>query len=299
MSNTMRLKSTKLKIILPLGIFLLASCAFFLLLPSSYHNRIKSSNAPTPVTSLENENSEKTTEIIPPEVSTDSPSVATDSPEEKPDNLEPEPVTTKSSYPLHTNITATVFWVGEPKGGGSSEDNALSAWDDSWQKHFGCFDDPESRDGYHPKGCTPKENPFYFDLPYDDFDWEGNAGRRSNANQVVPWAKTRKWSDDESMLKNRWLKISREGVTCYGQWEDAGPYVYDDAKYVFGHNDARPKSKQANNAGMDVSPALRDCLKFIGKNNDSNKVSWQFIEAADVPAGPWKNIVTTRGTFWK
>jgi hypothetical protein len=31
------------------------------------------------------------------------------------------------SYPLHTDITATVFWIGEPQGDGSSEDNAVSA----------------------------------------------------------------------------------------------------------------------------------------------------------------------------
>ena len=59
-------------------------------------------------------------------------------------------------------------------------------------------------------------------------------------------------------MKNRWVKISRENRgsvrTCYGQVEDAGPYVYDDARYVFGHADQRP----AHSAGIDVSPALRD-----------------------------------------
>ncbi len=207
--------------------------------------------------------------------------------------------TSVSSYPLHTNITATVFWVGEPVGGGSSEDNALSAWDDAWQAHFGCFDDPFQRNGYFPSGCTPKENPFYFDLPYDDFNWDTGDGRRSDAYQVVPWANSKKWGENESMLKNRWIKIVKDSNVCYAQWEDAGPYVYDDANYVFSTKDARPKSKEANNAGMDASPALRDCLKFDGLNNDTNKVSWQFVEAAEVPAGPWKNIITTSGTFWK
>jgi hypothetical protein len=217
----------------------------------------------------------------------------------QPDNTEQNKQQAKSSYPLHTNITATVFWVGEPQGGGSSEDNALSAWDDAWQKHFGCFDDPSKRDGYHPRGCTPKENPFYFDLPYDDFNWDTGDGRRSNAFQVVSWAGSKKWGKNESMLKNHWIKIIKGGNVCYAQWEDSGPYVYDDAQYVFGTNDQRPKSKQANNAGMDVSPAVRDCLKFQGLNNDINKVSWQFVESGEVPAGPWKNIVTTSGTYWK
>ena len=202
----------------------------------------------------------------------------------------------QSPYPLHTNITATVFWIGEPQGGGSSENNALSAWDDLWQAHFGCFDDPFQRNGYHPQGCTPKENPFYFDLPYDDFN--GDA-RRSDAYQVVPWANSQNWQENESMLKNRWIKVIRGNNVCYAQWEDAGPYVYDDARYVFGVKDERPKSAEANNAGMDVSPALRDCLKFDGLNNDTNKVTWQFVESGNVPSGPWKDIVTISGTSWK
>jgi hypothetical protein len=49
---------------------------------------------------------------------------------------------------------------------------------------------------------------------------------------------------------------------------------------------------------MDVSPAIRDCLKFNGLNNDSNKVDWQFVDAKDVPVGPWKNIITTSQIDW-
>jgi hypothetical protein len=198
------------------------------------------------------------------------------------------------TYPVHQNITATVFWVGEPIGGGSSEDNAVSAWDDEWQKNYGGFDDPQSRNGFLPVGFTPLENPFYLDLPYNDF--EDNGFRKTNAAQVVYWAKSKTWGKLESMMKNRWVKLTRNGVTCYGQIEDAGPYQYDDYVYVFGTS--TPKSKLANNAGLDVSPALRDCLKFNGWNNDENKVDWQFVEAKDVPAGPWKIIVTTSQINW-
>lgn len=204
------------------------------------------------------------------------------------------PASSTSSYYLHKNITSTVFWVGEPQGGGSSEDNALSAWDDAWELHFGGFDNPNSRIGLLPVGFTPKENPFYLDVPYNDFTDSGN--RKSNAAQVVPWASTKTWGSKESMMKNRWVKLIRNGVTCYGQLEDAGPYQYDDTAYVFGI--AAPKSKLANNAGLDVSPGLRDCLKFVGLNNSDNKVDWQFIEASDVPAGPWKQVVTTSQIYW-
>ena len=37
------------------------------------------------------------------------------------------------------------------------------------------------------------------------------------------------------MCKNRWVRLSRGGKTCYAQWEDVGPFVSDDAAYVNGH----------------------------------------------------------------
>ena len=43
--------------------------------------------------------------------------------------------------PDHTNITATVFWIGEPVGNGSTENNAVSAYDDRWLEHYGGVDD--------------------------------------------------------------------------------------------------------------------------------------------------------------
>jgi len=296
----MHAKFIKLIFLALIGLGSLAAITYFLFFYPKYHAAPETANEATQEAS--SEDSASPSDKSPSEIISSAPDTSTATnpvQEATPDTSKPETVPVKSAYSLHTNITATVFWAGEPKGGGSSENNALSAWDDAWQKHFGCFDDPFNRNGYHPKGCTPKENPFYFDLPYDDFDWEGSDGRRSGANQVIPWAKSKKWQEDESMLKNRWIKIIKGNEVCYGQWEDAGPYVYNDARYVFGKNDERPKSKEANNAGMDVSPALRDCLKFKGLNNDANKVSWQFVEAKDVPSGPWKNIITTSGTYWK
>ncbi|MBL8158037.1 hypothetical protein JNK62_00675 [bacterium] len=210
---------------------------------------------------------------------------------------ESEAPSISSAYPLHRGIVATVFWVGEPEGGGSSEDNALSAWDDDWQRNYGGFDDPQKRNGYHPIGFTPKENPFYLDLPYNDFDDEGR--RKTNAYRVIPWANEKQWGPRESMMKNRWVKLIRNGITCYGQIQDAGPYEYDDHAYVFGDGSTKPKSTLANNAGLDVSPALRDCLKFNHWNNADNKVDWQFVDAADVPAGPWNEIVTTSQIHWR
>ena len=211
-------------------------------------------------------------------------------------------------YPVHSNITATVFWIGEPVGNDSSEDNSLSAYDDLWQAHYGGFDDYRSvrRFPYFP-AFTPHENPFYLDLPYSDFDDNGNPRADRTA---IPWARryaaqltrSARTGKPYSLMKNRWVKMWRivGGRTriCYGQIEDAGPYVYDDANYVFSDVDARPASGLAHNAGLDVSPAIRDCLAFSGLSNDGNTLSWRFVEAASVPPGPWRRVVTTRQVFW-
>lgn len=206
-------------------------------------------------------------------------------------------------YPVHHVVTATVFWVGEPKGNGSSEDNAVSAWDDAWLAHYGGVDDPGPRDvanGWFPTAFVPKENPFYFDLPYNDFD---DAGRpRPDRAEVVPWAHRYREQLRRprafSLLKNRWAKLVRGDRVCYAQWEDSGPYVYDDAAYVFGSDDRRPRNRLAKRAGMDVSPAVRDCLGFDGLNTDTNKVDWHFVEAEQVTRGPWKRVVTKSQVYW-
>jgi hypothetical protein len=212
-----------------------------------------------------------------------------------------------TAYPIHRGVTATVFWIGEPVGNGSSDDNALSAWDDAWLHHYGGVDDPARRsaaNGWFPSGFTPKENPFYFDLPYNDFDGHGRP--RSDRMQVVPWARdyepqlrrAARRGEPFSLLKNRWVKLMHRGRGCYAQWEDSGPYVYDDARYVFGAGDRRPRNRLANGAGLDVSPAVRDCLGFDGLNDAESKVDWQFVEARQVPRGPWKRVVTTRQVYW-
>jgi hypothetical protein len=200
------------------------------------------------------------------------------------------PAAPNSAYAWHSAIKTTIFWAGET---GSSENggisNVPSAWDSDWSIHFGGYDDPDHRIGYLPAGFTPKENPFYFALPYNDF---GNNGRKSNAASVIPWAASRSYSANQSMVKNRWIEIRRNGVSVYAQWEDVGPYEENDVAYVFGT--ARPKNTRDSAAGLDISPAVRDYLEV----GDLSTLDWRFVDDADVPAGPWKSIVTTSGTSW-
>lgn len=202
-------------------------------------------------------------------------------------------VAAQIGYPMHLNTVATVFWIGEeatPENG--YIDNKKSAWDDNWLEHYGGVDEPENRHGYMPAKFIPHENPFYFALPYDDFNDDGT--RKSEAYHIVYWSHQKNWNESESMLKNRWIKITNDYNTCYAQWQDAGPYEYDDSEYVFGN--ALPKNEIAAHSGLDVSPAVRDCLD--PNERDINVVSWQFVDFNQVPDGPWKKIVTTSQTSW-
>lgn len=179
-------------------------------------------------------------------------------------------------YPLHKNITTTYFWAGEDASGDNyGISNNSSCWDESWDKH-----------------CK-NENQFYFALPYNDFDDNGN--RKAEAFNVIPWASEKKWSDSESMCKNRWIKITHDDKVAYAQWEDAGPCDdaggcgENDKNYVFGT--AAPKFK----VGLDVSPAVKNQLGL----KDVDQTNWQFVDEKDVPDGPWKQVITTSGVYWK
>jgi hypothetical protein len=184
----------------------------------------------------------------------------------------------------HTNILTTYFWVGEDASadnGGIA--NAQSAWDDKWAQHYGGVDNPGSRNGYTPAGFTPKENPFYIALPYNDLDENGNRKpTASNCPQASnPVQKNYSW------CKNSWVAIRHGNKIAYAQWEDVGPFLEDDFNYVFGS--AAPSNKRDAKAGLDVSPAIRDYLGL----QDVDRTDWTFVPASAVPDGPLKQFVTT------
>jgi hypothetical protein len=186
-----------------------------------------------------------------------------------------------SPYPLHQNITATVFWVGEGADGTNDYiHNRASAWMTDWVSAYGGIDNPENRCDYRPCAFTPKENPFYFALPFNDYD---ENGLKSEAQlQQIPWY-TGTIPENTSIIKNRWIKVSHGNKVAYAQWEDVGPFGENDADYVFGTD--RPAEPRA---GLDLSPALADYLAVDGRG----VVSWRFIDSSKVPKGEWTKIVT-------
>src|SRR5215469_380704 len=104
--------------------------------------------------------------------------------------VQDKPVIRKSSvsrragpYPWKTRIVTTVFWIGEQPGGNNLVPNRTSAWDKQWAKSYGGFDDPNpgSRRSCLPVKFTPRQNPFYCALPYND---KAHTGHRPEAPRV-------------------------------------------------------------------------------------------------------------------
>ncbi|HWB61440.1 MAG TPA: hypothetical protein VG733_18305 [Chthoniobacteraceae bacterium] len=184
-------------------------------------------------------------------------------------------------YPWKMRIVATVFWVGEQAAGANPVPNFKSSWDPDWEANYGGFDnpDPSKRRNFIPVAFTPRLNPFYFALPYNDVT---HGSTKPEAYQVIPWFKDAFVQPGHSVLQNRWIAIrNHDGKVCYAQWADCGPFRTDHYQYVFG--DETPKWNINGGAGLDVSPAVRD---FLGMGT-KDVVDWKFVEARDIPSGPW------------
>lgn len=180
-------------------------------------------------------------------------------------------------------IVTTVFWIGEKPTENNPTPNRSSSWDKDWSGSYGGFDDPEPshRANLLPVAFTPRQNPFYCALPYND---KAREGHRPEAPQVVPWFKEAYQGPAVSTCKGRWVAIRKGSKTVYAQWEDAGPFRTDHWQYVFGNE--RPKPNLNQGAGLDVSPAVRDYLGL----QETDVTDWKFVEFKDVPPGPWARL---------
>lgn len=187
------------------------------------------------------------------------------------------------SYNWKTDIVTTTFWVGEEAAGNNPVPNRASSWDSQWARHYGGTDVPDrgARRNFRPTTFTPKQNPFYVALPYNDVS---RGAHKPEASQVIPWFKTDYKGPGVSVLKDRWIAVRFKGRTAYAQWEDCGPFRTDHSAYVFGNE--RPKPNLNKGAGLDVSPAVRD---FLGMQ-DTDKTDWKFVEFGEVPKGPWAQL---------
>jgi hypothetical protein len=183
-------------------------------------------------------------------------------------------------FPWKKEIVTTVFWIGEKPSANNPVPNRTSSWDANWTKNYGGYDDPEPshRHDFMPAKFTPRQNPFYCALPYND---KSTNGHRAEAPRVVPWFKEAYQGPGVSTCKSRWIAIRKGNKVAYAQWEDAGPFRTDHWQYVFGNE--RPKPNLNKGAGLDVSPAVRDYLGI----NGTDVTDWKFVDFSEVPPGPW------------
>ena len=198
-----------------------------------------------------------------------------------PYRLSPVPRSVGGRFPWKTNIVTTVFWIGERPTANNPTPNHASSWDPNWANAYGGYDnpDPDHRRNFIPVAFTPRQNPFYVALPYNDVT---RGTTKPESRLVIPWFKSAFQREGLSVCRDRWVAVrSRDGKVGYAQWSDCGPFRTDHWQYVFGNE--RPRPNLNNGAGLDVSPALRDYLSLRG----TDVTDWKFVDARDVPSGPW------------
>ena len=186
-------------------------------------------------------------------------------------------------FPWKKEIVTTVFWIGEKPAPNNPVPNRVSSWDPDWTRNYGGLDDPNpaNRSNYIPVKFTPRQNPFYCALPYND---KAKEGHRPEAPRVVPWFNDAYQGPAVSTCKGRWIAIRKGNRVAYAQWEDAGPFRTDHWQYVFGNE--RPKPNLNKGAGLDVSPAVRDYLGL----QSTDVTDWRFVDFSEVPRGPWSTL---------
>ena len=192
----------------------------------------------------------------------------------------PEAPSPADRYPWKRDIVTTTFWIGEKPSKNNPVPNRSSSWDRNWASHYGGTDTPDrkERTDFRPAAFVPGQNPFYVALPYNDVQM---SGHKPEAEKIVPWFKDEYRGPGQSVCKGRWVAIHFKGRTVYAQWEDCGPFRTDHSAYVFGNE--RPKKNLNKGAGLDVSPAVRDCLGM----DDTDVTDWKFVDFDEVPHGPW------------
>lgn len=173
---------------------------------------------------------------------------------------------------LHEAVAATWFSFAR----GADDADGISAWNDV--------------------SPLTEENPWYVALPFNPLVYPQDDPLR------------------QAEMKNRWVMVRERsaGKVAYAQVEDVGPWFVNDHGYVFDPL-ARPFAETArgsgydiyrapsaarivrNPAGIDLSPAVAAHLAITGVGS----VDWRFVDAAEVPAGPWKEKISTTPPHWR
>ena len=196
----------------------------------------------------------------------------------------------------HPGTRATLFWIGAVFDDTIEGQSISSAWNPTWAHDYGgcdglgpigrgCHADPRTAGaGWFPTAVTPKQNPFYVGLPFDDVSDPTAFAARGR----LPWAGEPEYAQllgdrAVSLLKNRWVAVTGPARTCYAQVGDSGPGQVADLAYVL-HG-----ARHQDPYGINLSPAVFSCAG-LDFSAGSGGVDWRFAD--DVPEGPWTRVVT-------
>lgn len=80
-----------------------------------------------------------------------------------------------------------------------------------------------------------------------------------------------------SQMEGRYVAVHSGTAVCYGQVRDVGPFEEDDIDYVLG-TAPNPRNQNQLRAGLDISPAMRDCLGV----EDVSRTRWRFVPESAV-----------------
>lgn len=202
------------------------------------------------------------------------------------ESIASEQTEANKKYPQH-EVIATIYWIGEEATAANDYiSNVGSAWDSDAVGRFGGVDGLL-------RNFIPMHNTFYFALPAGEFDEKGLI---TGAREASPWTKEMgALTEAQSLFKGRWAKVTADGHSIYAQWHDVGPNEEQDYGYVFGQD--KPDNRFGLKAGIDLSPDAAKALRFA---DGGKSVSWQFVDAAEVPDGPWKRFAPIDNqTYWE
>lgn len=206
---------------------------------------------------------------------------------------QPKKVTAQILYPWKINAPYDIIWIGADYNTSVAPRVKIpTGWKSESAETFGGIDRPESENRiadhktgeFRPKAFIPKLNPFYIALPYNDLMPAGD--RKPEASRVIPWYDREPPPPGESACKGRWLQIYYNNRSCFAQWQDVHPHSPNDWQYVFGSRSA--ESFGSGRPAIRVAPAVRDYLSLP----KDGVVHWRFVDAYQVPHGPWKKYGT-------
>ena len=91
-------------------------------------------------------------------------------------------------------------------------------------------------------------------------------------------------------MKNRWVKLMKDGRTCYGQIAGCRARRVPRLGLRLRQQRCAPGQQALRRRGHGCLARTERLPELRRPNGEGDRVDWQFVEEADVPNGPWKKV---------